>query len=144
VDFKALGQLILKQDDQKADNAEIPTHLWDLVFQETLPKDFPLLHPKWRERLDNYREMGLWYWRLCLVHSFWWHLEQQLANNLWKQQPHPRTAVHWAPGERKYEWRKGKGRERCKKWMAQLRMHPMAEGDWIPAKDCFQKAAAAL
>jgi hypothetical protein len=70
VDFEALGQLILKQDDQKADNVEIPTHLWDLVFQETLPKDFPPLYHKWRERLDYYREIGLRYWRVCLMCSF--------------------------------------------------------------------------
>jgi hypothetical protein len=56
--------------------------------------------------------------------------------------PSNRRALR-APGERKYKWRKGKGRERYRKWMAQLKTHPMAKGDWIPAKECFQKAAAA-
>jgi hypothetical protein len=82
VDFEVLGQLICKQDEQKADNAEVPTHLWDLVFQHTLPKDFPPLHPKWRERLDTYRELGVRYWKRCLMRTFWWHVGEQVPNKI--------------------------------------------------------------
>jgi hypothetical protein len=40
-------------------------------------------------------------------------------------------------------WKKGKGRERYRQWMDRLKTHPMAKGDWLPARVCFHKAADA-
>ena len=56
---------VLKQDGQKADDAKIPTHLWDVMFQSSWSLD-PLLvreiPPNWAQGLNIFRKLLLHVW----------------------------------------------------------------------------------
>ena len=76
LDLTQVEDIILKKDGQKADDAPVPTQIWENHFRDTLPltwsnagdslmpsnRVYPL-HPMWRSRLDNYRVLGICFWR---------------------------------------------------------------------------------
>lgn len=81
------GGDIIKQDGQKADNAEVPVHIWEVFFRDSMPDNFPPLHPDWRTRLESYRSLGLIFWRKCRLRSFWRWVEKKIPAHIWKLRP---------------------------------------------------------
>ena len=142
VDLDKLEATILKGDEQKADDAEVPVQIWEQFFLDTMPKGFPPLHPDWRKRLNSYRELGIIFWRQCLRKSFWWDVARRVPVKLWRHQPLVRETVYWDHAERRYRWTK-LGRTRYRKWLKALIWHPNVAKDWEPARECFTKAANA-
>ena len=142
VDLAKLEATILKGDEQKADDAEVPVQIWDQFFLDTMPEDFPPLHPRWRERLNSYRRLGLIFWLQCLRKSFWWDVAKRVPVKLWRLQPLVRETVYWDHAEERYRWTR-LGRGRYRKWLKALIWHPNVLKDWEPARECFTKAAKA-
>jgi hypothetical protein len=141
VNLEELEQVILKQEGQKADNAAVPTHIWENHFRDTLPEDFPPLHQDWRARLENYRTVGVRYWRICRLRSFWWYVGETLPAKVWRAMPH--RVVEWDPLRKTYSWsNKGAGKLKYTRFMQILRSHPKTADDWEPARECLRKAAS--
>lgn len=143
-DLDALDQLIEKQDGQKSDDAEVPTYLWENYFRDALPLEwegslptvYPL-HPDWRLRLEAYRTLGVCVWRRNVHRSFWRWFKQRLPENIVSSNiPY----VRWRGG--RYQWTKS-GRDRYQTNLARMLEHPGARGNWLPARECVEKAAAA-
>ena len=143
VDLTSLESKIIKQEGQKADDAEVPVRMWEDMFLETMPENFPPLHPLWRERLESYRTLGLSYWRQCLLRSFWWDVGWRLPAKIWKLQPSVKKTVRWLlESEKRYVWIQ-QGKQRYQTWAKAMKAHPAAAKDWEPAIECMEKAAGA-
>lgn len=133
---------VLKKDDQKSDNAEVPVHLWDEFLWETWPSHFRPLKADWRKCLKAYRTLGLSFWKQCRMRSFWWFVSDLIPEKVWKEKPMPRHTVYWDCISRSYKWAR-KGRVKYQRWMKRLLSWPDTLKYWGPARECIEKAAAA-
>ena len=141
---------ILKKDGQKADDAPVPTQIWENYFRDTLPMVWPNsrdcslpgdrvypLHPLWRSRLDSYRVLGICFWRQRVYRSFWGWVKQKLPRRVLEVIRHPHTYIRWKDG--RYHWTKN-GRTRYQEAHETLTGHPTCKKDWEPAWECVMKA----
>ena len=65
------GSECLKQDSQKADDAEVPTYMWDHFFADSFLRKFRSHMPEgWRTALDGFRRLAVRRWRRNLLQSF--------------------------------------------------------------------------
>ena len=82
------GKAVLKQDGQKADDAEVPVRLWDSMFllsRPTVPglsdKELP---NNWRHGMDLFRRILVKTWRRRVLRSW----------VVWYQQILPTNSLH--------------------------------------------------
>ena len=104
----AQGGALIKADHQKADDAAVPTELWDrflrFALKENLKWDFPTGPPA-SQALDMFRRRCLRWWRRRVFTDFW----------RWRQANYPlRTdaggqpwVTYWPDG---YLWKAARGR----------------------------------
>ena len=60
-----------RQEGQKADNAEVPTHIWDFFFKESFADQFGRPPPAgWETALDGFRRLAIRFWRRRLLSSY--------------------------------------------------------------------------
>eukprot|EP00956_Cyclotella_meneghiniana_P025058 scaffold51449_cov35-Cyclotella_meneghiniana.AAC.5 len=95
---------VLKQDGQKADDAKVPTHIWEDFFRDTRPDNFPPLPPNWRMHLEPFRKLGLIYWRKFRLRSFWWWIAEKIPAKVWRLMPGISETVYWDGTRERYCW----------------------------------------
>lgn len=144
INLAAIDAKVQKQDGQKADDAEVPTFIWENQFRDSIPAHwdgahptvFPL-HPDWRSRLDSYRTLGICYWRRNVCKSYWKWVKQKLPSRL-LQRALPHSYVRWTGAS--YQWTKN-GRTRYGADLSEMLEHPRTKKDWDPARECISKAS---
>jgi len=61
---------VLKQDCQKQDDAEVPTHLWAKHLEDTRPAHLGSMPEAWEDMVEPIRMLLLRRWRRNLMRSF--------------------------------------------------------------------------
>ena len=147
---------VRKQDGQKADDAKVPTYIWENHFRDTIPaqwdsqymSSFPNwngvcpqiypLHSAWRSRLESYRALGLFWWKRNVRRSYWRWIKQKLPPSLVKRTT-TNNYVRWTG--KAYQWTKN-GKDSYTRDLQEMFEHPRAVKNWEPARECIIKASA--
>ena len=135
----AVGAGVVKQDDQKHDDAEVPLHIWERHLVETRPVKFGPMPEGWGESLQVMRGLLLRRWRRNILRSFSRYRRARLPRSLTEFEE-PFTLVTWQHG--KYSWGPG-GRARYKEQTQRINLHPGTTLDVEAGRDCVRRAAGA-
>eukprot|EP00956_Cyclotella_meneghiniana_P029337 scaffold70717_cov42-Cyclotella_meneghiniana.AAC.5 len=135
---------VLKQDGQKADDAKVPTHIWEDFFCDTRPHNLPPLPHNWRTHLEPFRKLGLIYWRRFRLRSFWWWVAEKIHAKVWRLMPGISETVYWDDTRERYCWSTvTRGKQKYQQWMKSMLAVKRTAKIWEPARECIHKAAAA-
>lgn len=158
-----VDEAVIKADGQKADDAEIPIHLWDGFVKRAFLDDHLVLPPRWRRGLRLFCFGFIRWWRRAVMVSFWAHVRSRVGG-IRSPYPSPAQQRGWVmatPGKGRrrptgldgnrmiqydfdwyYTWSPG-GRSQYLIYHSHLKTHPPLKNDWEPARDCIRRAAAA-
>ena len=132
--------MVLKQDSQKRDDAEVPTHLWDRHLKDTYPSYLGGLPLDWEGRMEPIREFLLRRWRRNLTRSFVAYRRNRLPRALTDG---TQKSWHWTrAGRQGHTWTTG-GQDAYRRWWRVIRSHPSSLVDMGPGLECLRKAAGA-
>ena len=143
---------IVKDDSQKADNAEVPVHLWDSRFQQAYTSAGYVLPGRWREALAGFRIGFSRLWKQRVLFSFWSHVKSRTRQAYhvtrdcmaaWCKpfsRPGIRIGRHKYAFDWIYRWTTG-GRVAYCRAVHRLQAHPPIARDWEAARDAMSRVA---
>ncbi|KAL7468881.1 hypothetical protein ACHAXS_009127 [Conticribra weissflogii] len=156
IDRGLVEDKVVKKDGQKADDAEVPVHLWDSMWVHTIPTDFvkqPTPGSEWRNLLRLLRGGAIRWWRRKIQRSLWADVNSRASKNFstdpgsgWvcSNTVSPGLPYGNPPRRHPYDWVFGwtsTGKNRYRKWWRCLRKHPALGLDLTVGSDCVRRCA---
>lgn len=147
-----LDGYVVKDDCQKADDAEVPVHLWDYCFQQAYTSAGYVLPGRWREALAGFRIGFSRLWKRRVLFSFWSHVKSRTRQEYhvtrdclaaWCKpfsRPGIRIGRHKYAFDWIYRWTTG-GRVAYCRAANRLLAHPPIARDWEAARDAMSRVA---
>ena len=135
----------LKQDIQKAGDAEVPTYMWDHFFEESFLRKFRSHIPEgWRTALDGFRRLAVRRWRRNLLQSFHRWRSENLRGKLESRFPRIfRLVSKDDRGRPVYSWTK-QGKSSYQRQAEEFSRYPRTSRTLKIAGDGIERAAGHL
>ena len=134
-----VGDLVLKEEGQKQDDAEVPVRLWDMHLATARGGKLEEMPIGWRKSLATLRRFFLRVWRRTLTRSFFLYRQGRLPRSFLPSTSRPTVVgTHdgtfgWAP----------RGRFDYRTWHQNIANHPGSSSDIKAGRECVEKASGA-
>jgi len=131
--------LVIKQDGQKRDDAEVPVNLWGSHLEQTLTPGLGTLSGPWKRSMAPIQSFLLRCWTQIVLRSFLRYRAHRMPASLVPAS----QGQHWVKRQGGiYVWTTG-GRLGYSSWMSRIWTHPSTKPDVEAARECIKKCCGA-
>ena len=140
------GLRVLKQDGQKADDAEVPIHLWDSMFLRDREEDDCITHAvvnDWQLGLRLFRNVHLGLWRRRLFRS-WITFARARTDKALSVKLGCKVGcfkVVQQSFDWTYQWSDDGGKDRYQAWLRRPRESRSLKDSMVSARDALRRTA---